>query len=50
VSLISFGMVARTGYLGGQIRHTELNSVGTSPAGTINGLPSQGDYEDGDED
>ena len=27
VSLISFGMVARTGYLGGQIRHTELQSV-----------------------
>lgn len=26
VSLISFGLVARTGYLGGQIRHTELNS------------------------
>ena len=27
VSLISFGLVARTGYLGGQIRHTEINSV-----------------------
>ncbi len=26
VSLISFGLVARTGYLGGQIRHTEINS------------------------
>lgn len=25
VSVISFGMVARTGYLGGQIRHTEIN-------------------------
>jgi len=25
ISLISFGLVARTGYLGGQIRHTELN-------------------------
>lgn len=24
VSLISFGLVARTGYLGGQIRHTEI--------------------------
>lgn len=27
LSLISFGLVARTGYLGGQIRHTELNAV-----------------------
>ena len=25
-SLISFGLVARTGYLGGQIRHTEISS------------------------
>jgi uncharacterized membrane protein len=25
ISLISFGLVARTGYLGGQIRHTELS-------------------------
>jgi uncharacterized membrane protein len=24
VSLVSFGLVARTGYLGGQIRHTEI--------------------------
>jgi uncharacterized membrane protein len=29
ISLISFGLIARTGYLGGQIRHTETNS--TSP-------------------
>ncbi len=28
ISLISFGLVARTGYLGGQIRHTEI-SIGT---------------------
>jgi uncharacterized membrane protein len=28
VSLISFGLVARTGYLGGQIRHTELRAAG----------------------
>ncbi|CAN5124867.1 hypothetical protein BH09BAC5_BH09BAC5_18940 [soil metagenome] len=27
ISLISFGIIARTGYLGGQIRHTELNSA-----------------------
>ncbi len=26
ISLITFGLVARTGYLGGQIRHTEINS------------------------
>ena len=27
ISFISFGVVARTGYLGGQIRHAEINSV-----------------------
>jgi hypothetical protein len=27
ISFISFGLVARTGFLGGQIRHTELNSA-----------------------
>ena len=26
ISLISFGLVARTGYLGGQIRHTEITN------------------------
>lgn len=31
-SLVSFGLVARTGYLGGQIRHTEINSNPVSPA------------------
>jgi uncharacterized membrane protein len=30
VALISFGLVAKTGYYGGQIRHTELNE-GTIP-------------------
>jgi uncharacterized protein YacL len=30
VSLISFGLVARTGYLGGQIRHTEISSINNS--------------------
>jgi uncharacterized membrane protein len=30
VSLVSFGLVARTGYLGGQIRHTELNTASSS--------------------
>lgn len=39
ISFISFGLVARTGYLGGQIRHTEIHSpqttVGTN--GELNG-------------
>ncbi len=26
ISLVSFGLVARTGYLGGQIRHTEIST------------------------
>ncbi len=30
ISLVSFGLIARTGYLGGQIRHTELNSTAES--------------------
>ena len=31
VALVSFGIVARTGYLGGQIRHTEIRTS-TTPA------------------
>jgi uncharacterized membrane protein len=31
ISLISFGLIAWTGYLGGQIRHTEINSNLASP-------------------
>ncbi|MBK8611834.1 MAG: hypothetical protein IPL84_18370 [Chitinophagaceae bacterium] len=31
ISLISFGFVARTGYLGGQIRHTEINAASPIP-------------------
>lgn len=31
ISLISFGLVARTGYLGGQIRHTEVTNAATLP-------------------
>jgi uncharacterized membrane protein len=30
ISLISWGLVARTGYLGGQIRHTEINQADTT--------------------
>jgi uncharacterized membrane protein len=35
VSLISFGLVAWTGYLGGQIRHTEINSTINIPDSTL---------------
>ncbi|MCC7301833.1 MAG: hypothetical protein IT233_04235 [Bacteroidia bacterium] len=41
ISLISFGLVARTGYLGGQIRHTEINSTATT---------TQGQNEEGEDD
>lgn len=33
ISLVSFGLVARTGYLGGQIRHTEINNSTTTMQG-----------------
>jgi uncharacterized membrane protein len=33
ISLVSFGLVARTGYLGGQIRHTEVTHAAILPAG-----------------
>lgn len=33
ISLISFGLVARTGYLGGQIIHTEINNSTTTTQG-----------------
>jgi len=42
ISLISFGIAARTGYLGGQIRHSELNA--TAPAQEL------GEYDDDDAD
>ena len=32
LSLISFGLAARTGYLGGQIRHTEIGNGATVPS------------------
>lgn len=37
LALISFGLVARTGYLGGQIRHTEIASGATQSAGEQGG-------------
>jgi len=33
VTLISFGLVARTGYLGGQIRHTEISTASPTQDG-----------------
>jgi uncharacterized membrane protein len=42
ISLISFGLVARTGYLGGQIRHTEINAT-TSPVPLQNGEKEKDD-------
>lgn len=44
LSLISFGFIARTGYLGGQIRHTELNSNNVVNQG------EGGESEEGDKD
>ena len=35
ISLISFGLVARTGYLGGQIRHTEITNGEANPTGGL---------------
>jgi len=44
LALVSFGLVARTGYLGGQIRHTEIASGTTQNAG------EQGGEGEGDDD
>ncbi len=35
ISLVSFGLVARAGYLGGKIRHTEISSGTTAPADNL---------------
>lgn len=35
ISIISFGLVARTGYLGGQIRHTEITNGEANPTGGL---------------
>jgi hypothetical protein len=39
LSLLTFGLMARTGYLGGQIRHTEIRTGAAAnvPAGEILG-------------
>lgn len=36
-SLVGFGLIARTGYLGGQIRHTEIGTGTPSPVKEANG-------------
>ncbi len=41
VALIGFGLASRTGYLGGQIRHTEINTAPSSQ--------SQGELGEGEE-
>jgi uncharacterized membrane protein len=42
LSLVAFGFIARTGYLGGQIRHTEIGTKILTPAG------KGGDVKDND--
>jgi len=44
LALVSFGLVARTGYLGGQIRHTEI------AAGNQTTAADQGGEQEGDDD
>lgn len=43
ISLVSFGLVARTGYLGGQIRHTEIASGAVQGNGEAEGGEKDGD-------
>lgn len=40
LALISFGLMARTGYQGGQIRHTELSTAATN---TVQGAGTDDD-------
>lgn len=52
-SLVVFGSMARTGYLGGQIRHTELQGTVAAAAEVKNGTPAAGassSHEERDED
>jgi hypothetical protein len=43
IILISFGLVARTGYLGGKIRHTELEMADVQKA---EGIQKEGKEDD----
>lgn len=52
LSLITFGAMARTGYLGGQIRHSEIRSgVAAASSDGANGTEAGGKAgEQGDDD
>ncbi len=47
LSAVSFGLVARTGYLGGQIRHTEIRGAGgAAAAGATESEEQEGEHDD----
>ncbi|MCC6727454.1 MAG: hypothetical protein IT258_23320 [Saprospiraceae bacterium] len=49
LSLVTFGAMARTGYLGGQIRHSEIRSgVAAANGGETNGGGEAGEQDDDD--
>jgi len=48
VSVTAFGFMAYTGYLGGQIRHTEINGNVVSPAEGTATTPAENTQEDDD--
>lgn len=48
LSLISFGLVAWTGYLGGQIRHTEIRSNTNGQINSQNKINEQNKEQDSD--
>ncbi len=43
LSLLTFGAMARTGYLGGQIRHSEIRSGQSTPGGNEANQPESGE-------
>ncbi len=49
LGLVVFGAMARTGYLGGQIRHSEIRS-GVAAAGAEQGAEANGEAGEGDDD
>jgi uncharacterized membrane protein len=49
LALASFAMVARTGYLGGQIRHTEIRSGGNVQNNNADQQENQGKTEEDDD-
>lgn len=46
LSLATFGLMARTGYLGGQIRHTEIRSGAVANLPAENGGEKEGEKDD----